>query len=117
MTSRQPPTALGNTHASRVSADCGRSEGASGIVTRAAPLNERAFPYLPNVVQVAAPIAPVFPPPDASPTLDPAPSSNEYAATSPGDCPRPADGRLARAVMASSPSARPTPATRRSAEV
>jgi hypothetical protein len=55
-----------------------RREGESGTVTRAvAPLKERAPPYLPAVDQVAVPIEPVFPLPEASVALVPAPASNE----------------------------------------
>jgi hypothetical protein len=47
-------------------------------VTRAfEPLKERAFPNLPVLIQVAFPIAPALPLPDASATLGPRPSSNE----------------------------------------
>jgi hypothetical protein len=47
-------------------------------------LNTSAPPYLPDAVRVALPIDPVFPFPDASPTVVPVVSSNEYAATRPG---------------------------------
>jgi hypothetical protein len=57
---------------------------ASLTVTRAlVPLNTRAFPYLPEVVQVAFVIVPVFPFPDESDTVVPVPSLKAYAATSP----------------------------------
>jgi hypothetical protein len=57
----------------------------SGIVISAlVPLKTSALPYLPAAVQVAFWIVPVFPLPEESLTIDPAPSSNEYAATSSG---------------------------------
>ena len=63
---------VGKTQASRVMPFVGRSEGESGTVTRALePLKESPFPYLPAVVQVALPIEPAFPPPEASATLVP----------------------------------------------
>src|SRR4026209_317521 len=72
----------GLTHASSVIPDVSRSDGASGMVTIAfEPLNTRAFPNFPAVVHCALAIVPVFAWPDRSPTLEPAPSSNEYAAT------------------------------------
>jgi hypothetical protein len=73
-----------------------RREDESGTVTRALePLNESALPYLPAVDQAAVPIDPPFPLPDASATLVPPPSLNEYAATSPVD----AAGVVAEAVV------------------
>jgi hypothetical protein len=55
------------------------------MVTRALlPLKLSALPFLPSVDQVAVPIVPPLPVPDASATVVPVPSSNEYAATRPG---------------------------------
>jgi hypothetical protein len=78
-TSRQTPlTTEGFTHASSVIPLVSRSEGASGIVTFALePLKLSAFPNLPCVDQVALPIAPAFPLPEASATLVPEPSLKE----------------------------------------
>src|SRR5262245_1933484 len=45
------------------------------------PLKERALPNLPCVVHAAPLIVPLLPFPDASPAVDPLPSSNAYAAT------------------------------------
>ena len=76
-------TVDGLTQASSVIAAVKCKEAASGIVTRAPdPLNVRAFPYFPEVVQVALAIVPVFPLPDESETVVPEPSLKEYAATS-----------------------------------
>src|SRR5207244_6291817 len=59
------------------------SEGLSLIATQAlVPLNESALPLWP-AAHAAFAIVPLFPLPDASATVDPVPSSNEYAATSP----------------------------------
>src|SRR5512135_1695541 len=61
------------------------SEAESGMVTRAlVPLNTSALPDLPALVHVAFAIVPVFPFPDASATVVPVPSLNEYAAIRPG---------------------------------
>src|SRR2546430_12696878 len=83
MTSRQAlSTAEGFTHASNVIAVVRCKEAASGIVTFAlVPLNESAFPYLPNVVHVAPLIAPLCPLPEASAAVVPEFSSKPYAAT------------------------------------
>src|SRR5215467_13260327 len=48
------------------------------------PLKLKAFPYLPEVVQVAPLIVPLFPLPEKSLTTVPLPSLNPYAATKPG---------------------------------
>src|SRR5436189_2784747 len=53
------------------------------VTTAPEPLKERLFPNLPEVVQVAPLIVPVFPFPDISPTDVPEPSLKEYAATRP----------------------------------
>jgi hypothetical protein len=55
------------------------------MVTKAfVPLKIKALPYLPEVVQVAPLMVPLFPSPDASLTTVPLPSLNPYAATRPG---------------------------------
>jgi hypothetical protein len=69
---------VGFTHASSVIAFVRRSEGASGIVTFAlVPLKARAPPYFPCVDQVAVPIVPVLPEPEASAAVVPEPSLKE----------------------------------------
>src|SRR5579871_6143999 len=85
MTSRQAlSTSEGFTQASKVIPVVRSKDAASLIVTQALlPLNTSAFPYFPAVVQVAFAIVPVFPFPDASVTVLPVPSLNEYAATNP----------------------------------
>ena len=76
------PSATGLIHASIVIPVVRSSSGASGIVTMLEePLKDSAPPYLPAAVQAAFTIVPVFPLPEASATLAPEPSSNEYAAT------------------------------------
>ena len=73
------------THASRVIAVVRCNEAESLISTHAfVPLNTSAWPYLPAVVHVAFAMVPVFPVLDASETVVPVPSLNEYAATRPG---------------------------------
>ena len=47
------------------------------------PLNDSAFPNLPCVDHVVAETVPLLPNPEPSATVDPDPSSNEYAATRP----------------------------------
>ena len=76
---RQPvDTVVGMTHASSVIPVVRRKLAASAMVTRALePLNTNPLPYLPAVVHVAFWIVPVFPLPDASFSVEPAPSSNE----------------------------------------
>src|SRR6266545_4749724 len=87
MTSRHPPPTVGYTHASKVIPVVKSNELASLTVTRAlVPLNDRAGPNFPAVVHVAASIAPLFPLPDVSVTVVPAPSLNPYAATRPAGC-------------------------------
>jgi hypothetical protein len=55
-----------------------RRDGASAIVTFAlVPLKPSAPPYRPVADQVADPMDPAFPDPEASATLVPEPSSNE----------------------------------------
>src|SRR3954453_14282931 len=77
-------TDAGLTQASNVIPVVKRKEGESLTVTRAlVPLNERAFPNLPAVLQVAALIVPVLLLPDASVTAVPVPSVKPYAATRP----------------------------------
>jgi hypothetical protein len=76
---------VGKSHASSVIPVVRSSEFESLTVTRAlVPLKDKAFPYFPEVVQVAVPIVPVFPLPDASVTIVPKPSLKPYAATRPG---------------------------------
>src|SRR4051812_32739576 len=101
MTSRQALVIReGFTHASNVIAVVSRRAGESRMVTRElVPLNTRAWPNLPAVVHVALAIVPVPPFPDASETVVPVPSSNEYAATSP-DCARAVAGAQNRAIEA-----------------
>jgi hypothetical protein len=66
-------------------ADVSRNDGESGTVTRELePLKLNAFPNLPLADQVVFAAVPEFPLPDASATVDPDPSSNPNAATSPG---------------------------------
>jgi hypothetical protein len=80
-----PMDAVGRTHASSVRAPLRRSDAESETVTQLLdPLNESALPLRPAVVHAAFEIVPVLPFPDASLTVVPAPSLNEYAATSPG---------------------------------
>jgi hypothetical protein len=45
------------------------------------PSNDRAAPYFPSVVQAAPEIVPLFPLPEASARVEPAPASKPYAAT------------------------------------
>ena len=53
-------------------------------MTRAlVPLNDSAPPYLPDADQVVFDVVPLLPVPEASPTVVPLPSLNEYAATRP----------------------------------
>jgi hypothetical protein len=78
-------TVVGYTHASNVIPLVNSSDAALLMVTKAlVPLKVNAFPYLPEVVHVAALIVPSFPLPDASFTTVPLPSSNPYAATRSG---------------------------------
>ena len=73
---------VGYTHASSVIPVVNCSDAESLTVTNAlVPLNVKAFPYLPEVVQVAPLIVPLFPLPDTSFTTVPLPSLNPYAAT------------------------------------
>src|ERR1041384_7879225 len=82
MTSSQKPVAVdGLTHASTVNAVVTCNDGASGTVTSAVlPLNDSAPPYLPAAVHVAPVMLPVFPVPEASVALLPAPSSTAWPA-------------------------------------
>src|SRR5712691_9493563 len=78
------PSALGLTHASRVIPVVRSSEVESGIVTRLdVPLNESAPPKRPALDQDVVATVPALPVPEASATVVPLPSSNEYAATRP----------------------------------
>ena len=78
-------TVEGLTHASSVKPVERCRPAASGTVTSALlPLNRNALPCLPAAAQFAFTIVPVWPLPDASVTVVPDPSSNPYAATSPG---------------------------------
>src|SRR5437016_5178162 len=83
ITARQPLMLAGLTHASSVMPEVRSREGLSPIVTQLlVPLNESALPAWP-AAHVAFAIVPLFPLPDASATMEPVPSSNEYAATRP----------------------------------
>ena len=54
------------------------------MLTRAfVPLKDSAPPYLPDADQVVFDVVPLLPVPEASPTVVPLPSLNEYAATRP----------------------------------
>src|SRR4051794_28122357 len=99
MTSRHLfATLAGSIHASSVNAVESWSELELGMFTRAfVPLKESAPPYRPVAVRTALEIVPLFPPPAASTTVEPDPSSNAYAATRPLDAPRPT-GTAANAV-------------------
>jgi hypothetical protein len=78
------PSALGSAQASSVIPLDKRNEAESATVTRLElPLNESAAPYLPPLTQLVFASVPVFPLPELSATLAPAPSLNEYAATNP----------------------------------
>src|SRR5436309_4148390 len=81
-THSHPLIADGFTHASSVMALARSSELESFTVTQLfVPLNDRALPNLPFAAQVAFEIVPLFPLPDASPSVEPVPSSKLYAAT------------------------------------
>jgi len=83
-TVRHPDCDTGNTHAITVNADDRSNDAESATLTRADdPLNDNAPPYFPADDHDAPSTTPTFPNPDESPTDNPAPSSNEYAATSP----------------------------------
>src|SRR4051794_14859810 len=86
MTSRHAREIVeGLTQASRVMPELSCSELEFGTFTRAlVPLKFNAPPNLPVVDQVVFKTVPAFPFPEESATVVPAPSSNEYAATSPG---------------------------------
>ena len=76
--------AVGFTHASSVIAEVNCSDAEFGTLTRAlVPLKESAPPYLPDVDHVVLDVVPLLPVPEASPTVVPLPSLNEYAATRP----------------------------------
>src|SRR5215217_6288646 len=82
MTVSHPLMAVGYTQASNVSAPARSKLFASAIVTRAfVPLNDRALPYFPAVVQVAFVMVPLFPFPDVSARVVPVPASKLYVAT------------------------------------
>src|SRR6185312_6751600 len=84
MTVRQPPFAVGRTHASSVMPDVRSSELESGMLTLLdVPLNERAEPNLPAADHVAFTSVPLLADPDLSAAVVPAPSSKLYAATRP----------------------------------
>src|SRR6266850_5421998 len=87
---RQPLcAAVGKTHASSVIAVLKLSEAEGLITTRSlVPSKVSAEPYFPAAVQVGPKIVPVFPLPEASRTVVPAPSLNAYAATGPDVCAR-----------------------------
>src|SRR3974390_291772 len=88
MTSRHALfTTDGFTHASSVIPVVRSSDAESLTVTSAlVPSNTRALPYMPEVVQVAPLTVPLFPFPDVSNTVVPAPSLNPYSATRPTAC-------------------------------
>jgi hypothetical protein len=76
MSLHNPLITVGNTHASSVIAVVRCSDTESGTVTRELdPLNDSAFPYLPEVVQVVFAAVPLFPFPEASLIIAPMPSS------------------------------------------
>jgi hypothetical protein len=85
MTDRHPVgVAVGYTHASSVIPVVSCNAAPFPTVTRAlVPLNSNALPYRPAGVHVAPLIVPVYPFPELSTTVGPAPSANPYAATSP----------------------------------
>ena len=75
ITHSQPLIVEGLTQASMVRAVVRSSELASLTVTQLLrPLNDRALPYLPLVVQVALASVPVLLLPEASATVEPVPS-------------------------------------------
>src|SRR5438067_8275253 len=81
-THSHPLIAVGLTQASRVIALARSSVLESATVTQLfVPLNDRALPNFPPADQVAFEIVPVFPLPEASPSVEPVPSSKLYAAT------------------------------------
>src|SRR5262245_35145574 len=84
----QPATVLGFTQASIVIADVSRSNAVSATVTQlVAPVSVTAPPYLPVAVHDAFDKVPVWPLPDASAAVAPAPSLKPQAAMGP-DWPR-----------------------------
>src|SRR4051794_9730764 len=84
MTSRHADeTVDGSTHASSVMPIVNCNEAELGTFTRALdPLKLNAPPNLPELDHVVFDTVPTLPVPDESPVAVPAPSSNEYAATS-----------------------------------
>src|SRR5262245_66194542 len=82
---RQPLwLAVGWIHAISVIPDDSPSDGDDGTLTRPVePLNDNAPPYLPVTHDVPPEIVPLFPLPDTSANVDPAPASNVYPATRP----------------------------------
>ena len=104
----------GSTHASNVIALDRCNEAESGTVTRELdPLKLSAPPYLPVATQVAFAIVPLLPFPDASATVDPDPSSNAYAATSPGVAAGVAEPETSTNAIAASTNKRNNQASRR----
>src|SRR5438128_10624790 len=81
------PRVEGSTHASRVIPEPRWRLSESGMLTYVffVASNDRAFPYLPELLQVAPAIVPLFPLPDRSFTAVPAPSLKLYAATRPDE--------------------------------
>ena len=74
---RQPPSAVGATHASIVTPVVSASEAACGTVTRSlTPSNVSAPPKRPLVVRTAPLTVPVFPAPELSVAVAPFGSSN-----------------------------------------
>src|ERR1700674_3674685 len=85
MTIIHPLSEVGYTHASSVIALPRSREGESATDTQLLlPLKDSALPNRPPAAHVAPETVPVLPLPDRSVTLEPLPSSNEYAATRPG---------------------------------
>src|SRR4051794_5440248 len=81
---RQDTSDAGSSQASSVNPAVRPSDDELGTVTHAfVPLNESALPNLPFAAHVAFAIVPLFPAPDWSPTVVPAPSLKPYAATRP----------------------------------
>ena len=80
----EPPSAVGNTHASSVARVLRSSDALSGTVTQSfTPSNVRADPNFPAVERVAPEIVPLFPRPEPSVTAVPLVSSKPQAPTGP----------------------------------
>ena len=84
MTARYPPLAVGKTHASSVMPLVKSRLATSLTLTRLlVPLKDKFFPNFPDVFQVAPPMVPLFPLPEASAVVLPAPSSKPKATSKP----------------------------------